>query len=459
MVHPAINNSDDVAVMHSCKVVKATGINQKSTASECIMAQYKKKGTCDYKLLNYHTRNVMNKKTNILFFLFPFRGHSIQAIKIIKLLNDTSKYNILVDIGDEYEELLPACIERHSCLYKFKSNEYQQNYEKDRLINYAEGVMNTVAEYRQWFSKSNFKPNFICFDSLAYWGKIISEENGIKSISLHTIQPFDANAFSMHGYTYLHPYTNAFANKKEFQRILHIYEKISIKKHDLKSDFKFSDVLCAKGNNNIVLVPEYICKYRENLNDSFKIYNPILDNGLLETDMTGKKQAIYIATGSIIKNSDYLCKCINSLIELDFELHVSSGELAEELRKIYINNKKVHIYNFAPQIELLKKCKLFITHGGMNSICESIYCETPMVVIPFINDEYLNAKMVEENGIGMMLTNDDEFETKLMESVINITNDKNVYNKIQYYSQIMKSIDTDNEVKKIFENITQISMR
>lgn len=42
MVHPAINNSDNVAAIHSRRVVKATSKNQKSTASECIMAQYKK---------------------------------------------------------------------------------------------------------------------------------------------------------------------------------------------------------------------------------------------------------------------------------------------------------------------------------------------------------------------------------------------------------------------------------
>ena len=42
MVHPAINNSDNVAAIHSYKIVNATGKNQKSTASECIMAQYKK---------------------------------------------------------------------------------------------------------------------------------------------------------------------------------------------------------------------------------------------------------------------------------------------------------------------------------------------------------------------------------------------------------------------------------
>ena len=42
MAHPAINNSDNVAVIHSHIVVNATGSNKKSTASEGIMAQYKK---------------------------------------------------------------------------------------------------------------------------------------------------------------------------------------------------------------------------------------------------------------------------------------------------------------------------------------------------------------------------------------------------------------------------------
>lgn len=396
----------------------------------------------------------MDVKTNLLFFLFPFRGHSIQAIKIIKMLNDTGKYNILVDVGKEYEGYLPDNIEKHICLYKFKSKDYRNRYSKDELINYAEGILNTVVEYRLWFINCGFTPDLVCFDSLAYWGKVISEENAIQSISLHTIQPFDNKSFRLDAYKYLYPYVKAFSDEQEFKRTLHIYERVSMCKYKIQKDFAFSDLLCAKGNNNIVLIPEDMCKYSNVLNDTFQIYNPIMDGISVEGDIKEKTQDIYISTGSIISNKEYLCKCIEALALFESEIYVSGGKIAEELREKYRNNKKIHIYDFAPQIELLKKCKLFITHGGMNSICESIYCETPMIVIPFINDEYLNAKMVEENGIGLILKEENTIESGLIDLFNTIIHNKKFNDRIHYFSNKMKSIDTKTKVIELFEDIT-----
>lgn len=55
--HPAINNSDKGNGNTLHKVVKATGKNQKSTVSECIMAHYRKrKESMVNSFLNNHTR-------------------------------------------------------------------------------------------------------------------------------------------------------------------------------------------------------------------------------------------------------------------------------------------------------------------------------------------------------------------------------------------------------------------
>jgi UDP:flavonoid glycosyltransferase YjiC (YdhE family) len=40
------------------------------------------------------------------------------------------------------------------------------------------------------------------------------------------------------------------------------------------------------------------------------------------------------------------------------------------------------IYDYVPQVELLKHCSLMITHGGMNSITECIYNDVPLLVYP-----------------------------------------------------------------------------
>ena len=44
--------------------------------------------------------------------------------------------------------------------------------------------------------------------------------------------------------------------------------------------------------------------------------------------------------------------------------------------------KNFIVKNYVPQTELLTYTKLFITHGGMNSVHEGLYNGIPLVVIP-----------------------------------------------------------------------------
>ena len=45
------------------------------------------------------------------------------------------------------------------------------------------------------------------------------------------------------------------------------------------------------------------------------------------------------------------------------------------------------VLNYVPQLELLKKVTLTITHGGMNTVLECLSNGVPMVVIPIANDQ------------------------------------------------------------------------
>jgi len=56
-----------------------------------------------------------------------------------------------------------------------------------------------------------------------------------------------------------------------------------------------------------------------------------------------------------------------------------------------------------PQLEVLSRASLFITHGGMNSVNEALYYGVPMVVVPMGNDQPTVARRVVELGLGEAL--------------------------------------------------------
>jgi zeaxanthin glucosyltransferase len=59
------------------------------------------------------------------------------------------------------------------------------------------------------------------------------------------------------------------------------------------------------------------------------------------------------------------------------------------------------LVNSAPQLSILKRTKVMITHGGTNTIKECIWFGVPMVVFPLEFDHYGNAARVVYQGLGL----------------------------------------------------------
>jgi len=64
----------------------------------------------------------------------------------------------------------------------------------------------------------------------------------------------------------------------------------------------------------------------------------------------------------------------------------------------------VRVTDRLPQPLLLEAVDLFLTHGGFNSIRESLRTATPLAVLPQFGDQPDNARRVQELGLGREVT-------------------------------------------------------
>ena len=58
---------------------------------------------------------------------------------------------------------------------------------------------------------------------------------------------------------------------------------------------------------------------------------------------------------------------------------------------------------YLPQVALLDRAAVAVTHGGNNSVTEALAAGVPMVVLPFSTDQFAGAAAIETAGLGTAL--------------------------------------------------------
>ncbi len=91
-----------------------------------------------------------------------------------------------------------------------------------------------------------------------------------------------------------------------------------------------------------------------------------------------------------------------------------------------------NIYNFVPQIEVLKRTDLFITHGGMNSTSEAMYFGVPLIVVPQVANQPIVEKRIEDLELGRVI-NKNNISSNIIRNYAN-----EILNNDRYKDNMMK---------------------
>jgi MGT family glycosyltransferase len=137
----------------------------------------------------------------------------------------------------------------------------------------------------------------------------------------------------------------------------------------------------------------------------------------------GEKPVVYISLGTIVKGAKkFFQQCIEAFRDEPVNVIISTGKTfdAQKLKNIPSN---VQIYPSVPQIEVLRMADVFVTHGGMNSISEALVYGVPMIVIPFMTDQPVNARQVETLGLGKRMDYQTLNSQSLKETVLSVLSD------------------------------------
>ena len=118
--------------------------------------------------------------------------------------------------------------------------------------------------------------------------------------------------------------------------------------------------------------------------------------------LTGKP-LIYASMGTLQNRILWVFKMIaEACVGLDAQLVIALGGSASSDSLPELPGNPI-VVGYAPQLELLQKATLTITHAGMNTTLESLSNGVPMVAIPITNDQPGVAARIAWTGTGEVI--------------------------------------------------------
>ncbi|CAG9858923.1 unnamed protein product [Phyllotreta striolata] len=173
-----------------------------------------------------------------------------------------------------------------------------------------------------------------------------------------------------------------------------------------------------------------------------------LPNELQKIMDSAKDGVIYFSLGSHVKPSHMPLEMKKAMIKV-------LGSLKQTILWKWDDDKfpdgapsNIIVRKWFPQQQILAhpNVKLFITHGGLLSLTEAIHLGVPMLALPVIGDQKLNAIRAELLGVGKRLffadLTEESFRSALNELLTNSKYNENVkYRSKLYHDRPVKPLD------------------
>ncbi|KXN68405.1 glycosyltransferase family 1 protein [Conidiobolus coronatus NRRL 28638] len=221
--------------------------------------------------------------------------------------------------------------------------------------------------------------------------------------------------------------------------------------HGIPESFKF----IALGHMGIGIANSYIgLESARNIPSHIHPIGPILSGDTpslpeeLQNFMDTRSKVLYVAFGSLVKPSQYLLAKLLSHFQRAINQGILDGIVwglpntdLKTFPKIFKvdsaeyttakiaegTHDKIKILKWAPQQTILnhQSTKLFLSHGGLDSIHESANAGVPMLILPFVGDQPRNAVIVAEKGVGDYIEWDKMSESEVYHKFVNLLDPNN----------------------------------
>ncbi|MGR5965276.1 macrolide family glycosyltransferase [Bacillus cereus] len=335
---------------------------------------------------------------------FPAEGHINPTIGVVK------------ELVNRREEVIYYCEEEYRCKLQntdVKFRNYGGMLEEINLENRMKDMFNPLQMVYRFLrttekaipflleSINREKFDYMIYDQHFILGRILAEILTIPTVASCTTFAMTKEILEDMKEKFNEIDVNSTLYKECNTIMNRISDRYNVKIHSLEELFHYeSDI-------TLVFTSKYFQPHSDSFNNHVKFIGPSIISRNEEMEFPlyklEGKSVIYISMGTELNEQlELYKKCMQAFKDFNGIVVISVGK---EIDLMAFSNTPSHfiIRPYVPQLEILKYADVFITHGGMNSVSEGLYHNTPLIILPITNDQPLVAKRVEELNAGIVL--------------------------------------------------------
>lgn len=240
-------------------------------------------------------------------------------------------------------------------------------------------------------------PDLLLYDSMCSFGKNLAKQFRLPSVCLCTTLAYNLPTLI---------FSNLFwpslkLTVKHAPELLRLTLKEQcFRRREGLPGFSPLDLFVNRGDRTIVFSPPEFQPFAQSFPPSFDFVGTTIRDRI-EADSSIENCDIYLSLGSIFAaRAGELETLLESPLFRGKKVIVSAGYAAADLQK-RLGRERLTFVRRTNQLALLPKTGLFVNHGGLNSVYESLYFGVFQICIPQQEEQRLTARLVEKKKLGL----------------------------------------------------------
>jgi zeaxanthin glucosyltransferase len=184
-----------------------------------------------------------------------------------------------------------------------------------------------------------------------------------------------------------------------------------------------------------------------------------MDFGFPWQQLTGEP-IVYASMGTLQNGLIDIFRSITQaaigLKELQFVLAVGGQLDSKQLGAVPAN---VMVVSYAPQIDILRRSSLCITHAGLNTALESLSSGVPMLALPITNDQPGVAARIANKKVGIVISPDQAFPENFVAAIKRVLGDSTFRDNVRRVQEAIRSTDGLSIATDILERAFELEER